>query len=350
MRTQERNRPLTFLGRGADVLKRIGLAVVVVGMAGCALEPDSAPPLAGPSELGLSLEITATPDIITQDGVSKAVIQVLARNYMGQPAPGVTLRAEIAVGQSFVDFGTLSNRVVSTGSDGRTQLTYTAPPAPPPNATDDVIVNVLVTPVGSNYANATSRTVSIRLARPGVILPPNGVPVPRFFYSPSSPKEDENVRFDGSASTDDGTIVSYVWNMGDGRVRTGVQVNHSYSLAGTYRVTLTVTDDRGFTATSAPTDVAVGTADAPSADFTFSPTAPLVGQVVNVNGQLSTAAPGFDIKSYRWDFGDGTMATGPTAQHAYGAAGTYTIVLVVTDSNDRVAAVSKTVEVAVPGP
>jgi len=332
--------------RGADVLKRFGLVTLVLGMAGCALEPDSAPALAGPSELGLSLEISATPDILTQDGVSKAVIQVVARDHMGQPASGVTLRAETAVGQTIVDFGTLSTSVVSTGSDGRTQLTYTAPPAPPPGATNDVVVSVLVTPVGSNYSNSTTRTVTIRLARPGTILPPNGTPVPKFFYSPVSPKEGEAVLFDGSASTDDGTIVSYTWNLGDGRVRTGPRVFHSYDLAGTYRVTLTVTDDRGFTATSAPTDVVVAAADAPTADFTFSPTQPIAGQTVFFNGEVSKAAVGAEIKSYRWDFGDGTIAGGSTTQHAYTAAGTYTVVLVVTDTNDKVHAVSKTLLIA----
>ncbi|MFC4335553.1 S8 family serine peptidase [Salininema proteolyticum] len=54
--------------------------------------------------------------------------------------------------------------------------------------------------------------------------------------------------FDGSASSDaDGSIVSYEWDFGDGNTGTGASTYHFYSSAGTYEVTLTVTDDQGAT-------------------------------------------------------------------------------------------------------
>jgi PKD repeat protein len=56
----------------------------------------------------------------------------------------------------------------------------------------------------------------------------------------------EPVEFDGSASTDeDGIIVTYDWDFGDENTGSGVNPAHSYSDTGTYRVTLTVTDDNG---------------------------------------------------------------------------------------------------------
>ena len=52
------------------------------------------------------------------------------------------------------------------------------------------------------------------------------------------------VTFDGSGSSDlGGTIVSYEWNFGDGTTLTGQTVDHTYSTAGSYTVTLTVTDN-----------------------------------------------------------------------------------------------------------
>jgi PKD repeat protein len=52
--------------------------------------------------------------------------------------------------------------------------------------------------------------------------------------------------FNGGSSTDpDGTIVSYAWNFGDGQTGTGATVAHTYGSAGTYAVTLTVTDNHG---------------------------------------------------------------------------------------------------------
>ncbi|MFC3689286.1 PKD domain-containing protein [Aquipuribacter hungaricus] len=56
--------------------------------------------------------------------------------------------------------------------------------------------------------------------------------------------------FDGSGSTDpDGTVVSWSWSFA-GTVRQGASISHTFPAAGTYPVTLTVTDDRGATATT----------------------------------------------------------------------------------------------------
>jgi chitodextrinase len=65
--------------------------------------------------------------------------------------------------------------------------------------------------------------------------------------------------FNGSSSSDpDGSVVSHDWNFGDGGTASGAQVMHTYATAGTYTVTLTVTDDSGLTA-SATTTAAVAT-------------------------------------------------------------------------------------------
>ena len=53
------------------------------------------------------------------------------------------------------------------------------------------------------------------------------------------------ITFDGSGSSDDGTITDYDWDFGDGNVGSGVSSSHTYSTTGTFDVTLTVTDDNG---------------------------------------------------------------------------------------------------------
>ncbi len=56
------------------------------------------------------------------------------------------------------------------------------------------------------------------------------------------------IDFDGGGSDDpDGSIVSYDWDFGDGTFGAGVAPSHAYAAAGSYDVSLTVTDDQGAT-------------------------------------------------------------------------------------------------------
>ncbi|MBI2841201.1 MAG: PKD domain-containing protein [Acidobacteria bacterium] len=71
---------------------------------------------------------------------------------------------------------------------------------------------------------------------------------------------------------------------------------------------------------------------APVAQFVWSPASPLVGQTVFFNGSLSTDEDG-RVVQWQWDFGDGFTATGKKTTHTYAAAGTYTVVLCVTDDD-----------------
>ena len=74
--------------------------------------------------------------------------------------------------------------------------------------------------------------------------PPNVAPTASFAVSGSG----LTTAVDGTASTDsDGTVVSYAWTFGDGGSASGVTASHAYAAAGTYPVTLTVTDDDGAT-------------------------------------------------------------------------------------------------------
>jgi PKD repeat protein len=75
-------------------------------------------------------------------------------------------------------------------------------------------------------------------------------PIANFTYSPTFPYVGQAVTFDASGSSDpDGTIVSYEWDFGDGFIGTDVVTTHTYESAGTFNVTLTVTDDLGATDT-----------------------------------------------------------------------------------------------------
>jgi flagellin-like protein len=72
----------------------------------------------------------------------------------------------------------------------------------------------------------------------------NPDPVAAFFASSNG----LTVTFDASGSSaSDGTIISYAWNFGDGNTGTGTSLSHTYNSARTYTVSLTVTDNGGYT-------------------------------------------------------------------------------------------------------
>jgi len=323
---------------------RIALLCFGVAAGGCQIAEQSPPSLTGPSELGLSLTLEASPSLITQDGFSFSRVTVTARDASSQGVRDVVMRAEILVNGAVSDFGQLSTRTVITGSDGRATLIYTAPP-PPLQAVDTfTIVTLLFTPLETNFANAVARSLDIRLVPPGVLLPPNGAPLASFSFSAPT-EQGTAILFDGSASADsDGTVVSYAWDFGDGTTGTGVRVHHTYSRAATFSVILTVTDNRGQQGTTTR-QVSVTATTNPIAAFDLSPTSPKIGDQVVFNASAATAATGRRIANYLWTFGDGGSSTGVITGHAYGQSGTFTVVLTVTDDLGRTGTTSKTVTV-----
>lgn len=78
---------------------------------------------------------------------------------------------------------------------------------------------------------------------------PNTPPVAVASATPTSGTAPLPVSFDGSGSTDaDGSIVGWAWDFGDGATGGGASPSHTYDGAGTWTAVLTVTDDRGSTA------------------------------------------------------------------------------------------------------
>lgn len=137
------------------------------------------------------------------------------------------------------------------------------------------------------------------------------------------------VSFDGSTSTAaDGATLSYHWDFGDGSAAsTEKSPQHSYAAAGTYPVTLTVTDSLGGSH-SATVQLKVAANQPPTAAFT----AQLTNLTANFDGSSSADADG-TIAGYQWDFGDGSAgSTQAQPSHVYAAPGTYTVSLTVTDN------------------
>jgi PKD repeat protein len=158
----------------------------------------------------------------------------------------------------------------------------------------------------------------------------------------------QTITFDARNSRAAGSIVSYAWQLGDGREANAVTIDHAYQAAGVYNVILSVTDDRGLqdvtntqiqirevaptpepedTPTPEPEDTpTLGQPPEPVINF---PVEARVGEEVTFDG--SESRPGSSpIASYEWDFDDGTTGSGAIVTHVYDDPGTYQVTLTVT--------------------
>jgi PKD repeat protein len=119
-----------------------------------------------------------------------------------------------------------------------------------------------------------------------------------------------------------------------------------FPVAGTYTVTLTVSDAWG--RAGSPVTREVTTSPEPAGNegptVTF-PQPVCTGLSCPVSSTGTTDPHG--IRSYSWNWGDGTaLSTGASpSAHVYAAAGTYTITLVVTDNWGRTTTVTRGVTV-----
>jgi PKD repeat protein len=189
-----------------------------------------------------------------------------------------------------------------------------------------------VTPSHTYAAGSYSVTLTVTdddgatdtITRPVTAVEPNKPPVAVF----TAKVTDLSAAFDAAGSTDsDGQIASYAWTFGDGETGTGVSPTHTYR-AGSYSVTLTVTDDDGATDTTTRAVTAVEPNKPPVARFS--------SKVTNLSAAFdaagSTDSDG-QITSYAWHFGDGASATGVSPTHKYAAAGVYSVSVTVTDDD-----------------
>ena len=315
----------------------LSLVAALTGMlvASCTVKDVDTPQLAGPSTLARSIIMTADKDTLVQDGQDQVTITLRSIVQPGQ-SDNIRLRAQVFVDGVAQDYGTLSNKSPIATASGTT-ITYRAPIASTaPNGQVATTVTIGVTPDDSgDFRSEVARQLDLRLIPLGVIQPINPNLVSAFEVTPASPKVLETAIFDATTSTNNGTACgqncSYTWNFGDGTSGSGQVTTHQYRAVNTFVATLTVTDSRGATATSVKSVVVAPAAPPTSVTFTASPTAPGVNQDVFFDASASQAAPGRTLTNYSWSFGDGNTGSGVITTYRYPVAGTFPVILTVTD-------------------
>ncbi len=166
-----------------------------------------------------------------------------------------------------------------------------------------------------------------------------------FTFSPDPSCVDQPTDFSGTSS---GNITTWNWDFGDGYTANTQNTTHSFETAGTYNVSLSVTDASGCT-NSISYPVQVNALPMPN----FQHSAPTCFGDSTHFTDYSTTPNGY-IQTWEWDFGDGTTTTisypdNPNISHLYDDDGDYIVSLTVTDSDGCISSMTKTVSV-VPNP
>ena len=159
------------------------------------------------------------------------------------------------------------------------------------------------------------------------------------------------VVFNGADSQDpDGQISEYAWEVDGGGFTAGeATFEKTFEQVGTYTVRLRVTNNKGdFDIAEKKVEVTAG--EIPVA----------VIEVLNIDGGkyfvnktytfdgAKSSSPAGTISKYEWDFGDASQKIRTrTVQHSFAEAGTYKIVLTVTDEANKTAEDSVTMDIEV---
>jgi gliding motility-associated-like protein len=153
-------------------------------------------------------------------------------------------------------------------------------------------------------------------------------PQAQFTATPLSGCSPLPVQFTNNSTMGSGAINLYQWAFGDGNSASGTTVNNTYTGAGTYDVTLSVTDVNGCSNVQTVQDF-ITVQDIGIVDF-------IASQTENCNAPFTTTftnlTPPNPNLIYLWDFGDGTTSTATNPTHTYTQLGNFNVQLTVTNT------------------
>ncbi|MCX6734848.1 MAG: PKD domain-containing protein [Candidatus Peregrinibacteria bacterium] len=199
--------------------------------------------------------------------------------------------------------------------------------------TDDGSFNVVLNAVDADK-NVGSATMTVKVEAQGII--------PNLSADVLDGNIPLSVNFDASASSyAKGQISGYKWDFGDGTpVKMGsATLTHKYTAIGTFTAVVTVL---GSDNTSATKSVTINVREIPLnacflSVFEKGP-APL-------NTSFDPSCSTGTATSYSWDFGDGTTSTQVKPSHSFTKAGTYKVVLELSDAQNTISKSEVTITV-----
>jgi len=158
-------------------------------------------------------------------------------------------------------------------------------------------------------------------------------PVAQLSVNPKTGTAPLTVSLSSRSYDPDGRIEKCEWQVPGKASVLGCDTQMTFGNAGTYQITLKVTDNDGLTATATDSVNVIPKNTRPTANFVATPTDGKAPLTVTLNGSQSFDTDGL-IVQYAWTASDGQSRVGESAQITFDEPGTYTISLVVTDDKN----------------
>jgi len=197
----------------------------------------------------------------------------------------------------------------------------------------------VVLTVTDNGGAENSKTRTAQAEAPAQSPPPPPEPPPPPPEPNKPPVADFEVHCSGltcsftdRSQDDDGTVVQWQWNFGDGATSSDRNPSHTYQAGGRYQVLLTVTDNDG--AADGKTRTAEPEAPAPPPPSNEPPHADFDQHCSHLTCNFTDKSKDDDgsIASWQWSFGDGASSSEQNPTHTYAQKGKYRVALTVTDN------------------
>ena len=255
---------------------------------------------------------------VSNGSSSNTIVQTNYITVYANPTAGFTLNTYTACVEQPIKYTDAT--VISSGGaaisnwawgfgDGTSQTVTTPTVSHSYSTPGNYPISLIVTDL-NGCTNAITETV--------VIVPP---PTPSFMANPvSGCSAPLSVTFTNTSISSGAT--TYSWHFGDGGTSNQTNPTHTYTVNGSYTVTLIVNQNGCIDSIVMPNYINIQNMNA---SFVPTPSVVCSGQSITfTNTSIPTAV------SANWSFGDGGTSTTISPVHTYTAAGTYTVSLAAT--------------------
>ncbi len=171
----------------------------------------------------------------------------------------------------------------------------------------------------------------------------NALPKPLFLASDTTGCYPLKVNFTDQSNAQEGSIVKWEWDLGDGTISNLQNPTHIYTGPGNYNVILRVTNTAGCVSTISKAQY-IKIKDGVKADYSFTGSSQCTPPAII---HFTNKSSGTGTLSYNWNFGDGNTSILQDPANSYNNAGLYTIQLIVKNNVGCIDTLTKKDSIAV---